>query len=157
MKEDERRECGNYWGVSGTVEIYLSPVHIFIQSHTTSASPKYLPNKNIFNPSSTMSNPNCTMKTRGKNATQHPGYIQWKPYQPADSNMAAIKARKAEATTAARAAAAVVKEVNSAQLSKFEKEAMELEAYLWLFLVATSLPSLVAPCPLPLNLVLLAR
>ena len=74
-----------------------------------------------------MSNPVRTMKTRAKNATQHPGYAQRKPRQPADSNTAAIKARKAEAATAARAAAAVAKKVNSARLSKFEQEAMDLE------------------------------
>ena len=67
------------------------------------------------------------MKTRAKNATQHPGYAQRKPRQPADSNTAAIKARKAEAATAARAAAAVAKKLNSARLSKFEQEAMDLE------------------------------
>ena len=74
-----------------------------------------------------MSNPVRTMKTRAKNATQHPGYAQQKPRQPADSNMVVIKARKAEAATAARAAAAVAKKVNSAQLSKFKQEAMDLE------------------------------
>ena len=56
------------------------------------------------------------MKTRAKNATQHPGYAQRKPCQPADSNTVVIKARKA-----------VAKKVNSAQLSKFKQEAMDLE------------------------------
>ena len=83
-----------------------------------------------------MSNPVRTRKTRAKNATQHPGYTQQKPCQPADSNMEAIKARKAEAATATRAAAAVAKKVNSTRLSKFEQEAMDLED----ILVAT-------PCP----------
>ena len=74
-----------------------------------------------------MSNPVRTMKTRAKNATQHPGYAQRKPHQPADSNTVAIKARKAEAATATRAVAAVAKKVNSARLFKFEQEAMDLE------------------------------
>ena len=84
-----------------------------------------------------MSNPVHTMKNTAKNATQHPGYTQQKPHQPADSNMVAIKARKAEAATAARAAAAVVKKVNSAWLSKFKQEAMDLED----ILVATPHPN----------------
>ena len=60
-----------------------------------------------------MSNPVHTMETRVKNATQHPGYVQQKPHQPADSNAMMVKLKKTEATAAAKAAKVVVKKVNN--------------------------------------------
>ena len=154
--EDEERDCGNYWGMFGMVKICLSPVYVFDRSRTASPSPKYLLTENLFNPPSIMSNPIHTMKTRAKNAIQHPGYAQQKPSQPADSNTAVIKARKAKAATAVKAAVTVVKKVNNTWLYKFKQEAMDLGDMLMATLIPTSLLLLVTSCPLPLNLALLA-
>ena len=83
-----------------------------------------------------MSNPACSMTTRAKNATQHPGYVQRQPCQPAAPNTALTKTQKAEAARVAKAKKAAVKKLNAARLSKFELDTMDREDVLS-----------VTPCP----------
>jgi hypothetical protein len=77
---------------------------------------------NLLSPtiSSTMSTESRRMSTRATNATQHPGYIQRKPRQPADTKP---KSKRAEA----KAEKAIAKKLGAARLAKFEQDAMEQE------------------------------
>ena len=74
-----------------------------------------------------MSNPAHSMITRAKNATQHPGYVQQQPCQPAAPNAALTKAQKAEAARAAKVKKAAAKKLNTTRLSKFEQDALDRE------------------------------
>ena len=74
-----------------------------------------------------MSNPARSMTTRAKNATQHPGYVQRQPCQPAAPNMALTKAQKAEAARAAKVKKAAAKKLNATRLSEFEQDTMDRE------------------------------
>ena len=67
-----------------------------------------------------MSTESHKMSTRAKNATQHPGYVQQKPHQPANLKP---KSKRAEA----KAKKAIAKEQGAARLMKFEQDIMERE------------------------------
>ena len=60
------------------------------------------------------------MVTRARNATQHPGFVQWKPCQPVGPD------EKVDAA-AARAEKAAAKRLGAEWLAKFKQDAMEKE------------------------------
>ena len=65
-----------------------------------------------------MSTESHGMSTQARNATQHPGYIQRKPHQPANPKP---KLKRAEA----KVEKAIAKKLGAAQLTKFKQDAME--------------------------------
>ena len=67
-----------------------------------------------------MSTESRRMSTQARNATQHPGYIQRKPCQPANPKP---KSKRAEA----KAEKAIAKKLGATRLAKFEQNAMEKE------------------------------
>ena len=63
------------------------------------------------------------MVTRARNATQHPGFVQWKPCQPVGPD---AKSKKVDAA-AARAEKAAAKRIGAEWLAKFKQDAIEKE------------------------------
>ena len=66
------------------------------------------------------------MATRAKNASQHPGYVQRKPHQPAAPAGNKSKTKKEEAAVA-KAEKIATKRRGAARVAKFKQEAMECE------------------------------